>query len=94
MTERPVVHRNPLLQSLADGGGRIKTALLHPVRSVPLAFLAVTLLGAGLLMLPASRTGTEGDVVTTAFFTAVSAVCVTGLITVDTATFWTPSGRA
>lgn len=28
-----------------------------------------------------------------AFFTAVSAVCVTGLITVDTATFWTPLGQ-
>lgn len=93
MTERPVVHRNPLLQTLAGGGERIKTALLHPVRSVPLAFLAVILLGAGLLMLPASRTGATEDVVTTAFFTAVSAVCVTGLITVDTATFWTPFGQ-
>ncbi|BAS10532.1 potassium uptake protein [Arthrobacter sp. Hiyo4] len=28
-----------------------------------------------------------------ALFTSVSAVCVTGLITVDTATYWTPSGR-
>lgn len=93
MTERPVAHRNPLLQTLAGGGERIKTALLHPVRSVPLAFLAVILLGAGLLMLPASRTGAAEDVVTTAFFTAVSAVCVTGLITVDTATFWTPFGQ-
>lgn len=93
MTERPGVHRNPMLQTLSDGGERIKTALLHPVRSVPLAFLAIILLGAGLLMLPASRTGTAEDIVTTAFFTAVSAVCVTGLITVDTATFWTPFGQ-
>lgn len=85
--------RPSVLQNLADGGERIKTVLLHPVRSVPLAFLAVILVGAGLLMLPASRTGTEGDVALTAFFTAVSAVCVTGLITVDTATFWTPFGQ-
>ncbi len=29
-----------------------------------------------------------------ALFTSVSAVCVTGLITVDTATYWTPFGQA
>ncbi|WP_376770191.1 TrkH family potassium uptake protein [Arthrobacter terrae] len=67
--------------------------LLHPVRSVPLAFLGVILLGAGLLMLPASRTGSSADALMPALFTAVSAVCVTGLITVDTATFWTPFGQ-
>ncbi|MET3919450.1 potassium transporter TrkG [Arthrobacter sp. UYEF20] len=58
-----------------------------------MAFLAVIILGAGLLMLPASRTGTGADTVITAFFTSVSAVCVTGLVTVDTATFWTPFGQ-
>jgi hypothetical protein len=30
----------------------------------------------------------------TALFTATSAVAVTGLITVDTATYWTPFGQA
>lgn len=75
-------------------GDRIGRALLHPVRSVPLAFLAVILLGAGLLMLPAARTAAEADPVLPALFTAVSAVCVTGLITVDTPTFWTPFGHA
>ncbi|MBO1269210.1 TrkH family potassium uptake protein [Arthrobacter sp. PO-11] len=60
---------------------------------MPLAFLAVIILGAGLLMLPVSRTGTDGDIVMPALFTAVSAVCVTGLITVDTPTFWTPFGH-
>ncbi|UVJ40024.1 TrkH family potassium uptake protein [Arthrobacter sp. CJ23] len=73
---------------------RLTRALLHPVRSVPLAFLAVIILGAGLLMLPVSRTGSDGEIVMPALFTAVSAVCVTGLITVDTATFWTPFGHA
>jgi trk system potassium uptake protein len=71
-----------------------RRALLHPVRSVPLAFLAVILLGAGLLMLPASHTPEATDTLMPALFTAVSAVCVTGLITVDTATFWTPFGQA
>ena len=44
-------------------------------------------------MLPISRTGSEPDVFMPALFTSVSAVCVTGLITVDTATFWTPFGQ-
>jgi potassium uptake TrkH family protein len=34
------------------------------------------------------------EVLMPALFTSVSAVCVTGLITVDTATFWTPFGQA
>ncbi len=94
MTERTLSRRSPLQVAVADQGQRLKSALLHPVRLVPLAFLAVIVVGAGLLMLPISRAGETGDVVTTAFFTAVSSVCVTGLITVDTATFWTPFGHA
>ena len=72
---------------------RIRRLLLHPVRSVPVAFLAVIMIGAGLLLLPASHYPTDSDVGMPALFTSVSAVCVTGLITVDTATFWTPFGR-
>jgi trk system potassium uptake protein TrkH len=74
----------------------IRRALSHPVRSVPLAFLAVIILGAAVLMLPLARTGSEpgADPVMAALFTSVSAVCVTGLITVDTATYWTPFGQA
>ena len=37
----------------------LRRALSHPVRSVPLAFLCVIVIGAGLLMLPLSRTGNE-----------------------------------
>lgn len=94
MTDRRIVHRKPV-RKIPDGeGSKFRDGLLHPVRSVPLAFLAVIVVGAGLLMLPAARTGADGDTVITAFFTAVSAVCVTGLITVDTATYWTPFGQA
>ena len=93
MTEQPMISRNPLRAFAAAGGERFRRGVLHPVRSVPLAFLAVIIVGAFLLMLPISRTGDDGDTVATAFFTAVSAVCVTGLITVDTATFWTPFGQ-
>jgi potassium uptake TrkH family protein len=67
--------------------------LLHPVRLVPLAFLAAITVGTVLLMLPASRTDDAAATVMPALFTSVSAVCVTGLVTVDTATFWTPFGQ-
>jgi trk system potassium uptake protein len=52
-----------------------------------LAFALAVAVGTVLLSLPvASANGERADVVT-ALFTATSAVCVTGLITVDTATF-------
>jgi trk system potassium uptake protein TrkH len=72
----------------------VRRALLHPVRSLPLAFLAVIGLGTALLVLPLARTGEDPEVLMHALFTSVSAVCVTGLITVDTATYWTPFGQA
>lgn len=72
----------------------VRRALSHPVRSLPLAFLAVIIVGAVLLMLPVSRMDPGSEVLMPALFTSVSAVCVTGLITVDTATFWTPFGQA
>jgi trk system potassium uptake protein len=69
-------------------------SLSHPVRLVPLAFLATITVGAGLLMLPISRADGSEPVVMPAAFTSVSAVCVTGLSTVDPSTFWTPFGQA
>jgi trk system potassium uptake protein len=45
-----------------------------------------------LLMLPAATEGTELTEVTDALFTAVSAICVTGLVTVDTGTHWSTFG--
>jgi len=55
------------------------------------SFLFIIVLGTGLLMLPnATYTGIG---FTDAFFTSTSAVCVTGLIVVDTATYFTPLGQ-
>ena len=67
-------------------------ALAHPVRLVPLSFLGVIAVGALFLMLPFSRAEGDADALT-AVFTSVSAVCVTGLSTVDTATHWSPFGQ-
>jgi trk system potassium uptake protein len=68
-------------------------ALQHPGRVIALAFALAVAVGTVLLSLPvASANGERADVVT-ALFTATSAVCVTGLITVDTATFWSGFGE-
>ncbi|MGJ9423073.1 TrkH family potassium uptake protein [Aeromicrobium sp. CF3.5] len=67
---------------------------LTPVRVVPLAFLAAITIGTALLALPVSTTGQGSGGLLPALFTSVSAVCVTGLATVDTATFWSPTGQA
>lgn len=72
----------------------LKRVVLHPVRLVPLAYLCAIAAGTLLLMLPAARTQQAGEGFMPALFTSVSAVCVTGLITVDTPTFWTPVGHA
>ncbi|WP_422757338.1 hypothetical protein [Paenarthrobacter sp. C1] len=93
MTERSLIRRSPLQLAVADQGQRLVSGLLHPVRLVPLAFLAVIIVGAGMLMLPISRTGDSGDIVTTAFFTAVSSVCVTASSSL-TLHFWKPGGSA
>jgi trk/ktr system potassium uptake protein len=65
----------------------------HPAQLVSIAFAAVILVGTGLLLLPAATAGPESASVLTAAFTSTSAVCVTGLIVVDTATYWSTFGQ-
>ena len=59
-----------------------------------LGFAAVILLGSLLLMLPFATKDGHGAVFTDALFTATSAVCVTGLVVQDTATYWSAFGHA
>lgn len=67
--------------------------LRHPARVVVAAFVVTIALGTMLLMLPAATTtGNPADPVT-ALFTATSAVCVTGLIVVDTPAYWSLFGE-
>lgn len=73
--------------------GRVWGEMSHPARIVPLAFLAAIVVGTVLLSLPVSTPGPSRPPVLTAAFTTVSAVCVTGLTTVDTATYWSPFGQ-
>jgi potassium uptake TrkH family protein len=65
----------------------------HPERIIPLAFLTTILIGSLLLMLPWASADGQVAPVLVALFTSTSAVCVTGLIVVDTATYWSPFGQ-
>jgi potassium uptake TrkH family protein len=72
----------------------MRRTLRHPARIVPIAFLVAIGVGTGLLMLPVARADDGRPPLLTALFTATSAVCVTGLTVVDTATYWSLFGQA
>jgi potassium uptake TrkH family protein len=67
---------------------------LHPAQVVASGFGIAIAAGTALLMLPIAKAGPGGASFVEALFTSTSAVCVTGLTVVDTATFWTPLGQA
>lgn len=60
---------------------------------IAVGFAALILFGSALLMLPISTADGNGASFFDALFTATSAVCVTGLIVQDTATYWSVFGQ-
>jgi trk system potassium uptake protein TrkH len=56
-------------------------------------FTLLIIIGTILLSLPISTADGYRSPLLTAVFTATSAVCVTGLVVVDTATYWSPFGQ-
>jgi potassium uptake TrkH family protein len=68
--------------------------LRHPAQVVVAGFATAILAGSGLLMLPIATSGPGGASMLEALFTATSAVCVTGLVVVDTPTYWTGFGQS
>ena len=69
-----------------------KRTLVNPAQLFILSFLSIILFGSLLLMLP--RATHHGISFLDALFTSTSAVCVTGLIVVDTATYFTKLGQS
>lgn len=65
----------------------------HPARVIPAVYLAAIAAGAGLLMLPAATSSQRSPAFVDAAFTSVSAICITGLTTVDTQTYWSTFGQ-
>ncbi|MET1034112.1 MAG: potassium transporter TrkG [Arthrobacter sp.] len=64
-----------------------------PAQAIVTGFFVAIAVGTGVLMLPVAKEGPGGASLLDALFTATSSVCVTGLITVDTPTYWTPFGH-
>jgi trk system potassium uptake protein len=56
-------------------------------------FAAAIAVGTGLLLLPVARAGDGGATFLEAWFTATSAVCVTGLVVVETPDYWSGFGQ-
>ena len=72
---------------------RPRRAAMSISRLIALTFLGIILVGGLLLNLPlASRSGRSAGLLT-AFFTATSATCVTGLVLTDTYTQWSAFGQ-
>ncbi|QCK14296.1 TrkH family potassium uptake protein [Mangrovivirga cuniculi] len=66
---------------------------VRPAASFIISFLMLIFIGSGLLMLPSTTVGTDSMSFIDALFTATSATCVTGLIVVDTATYFSFKGH-
>lgn len=79
------------IREISDTNFTLNRAFLNPPQFFILSFLFVVFVGALLLMMPNATT--EPLTFVDALFTATSAVCVTGLIVVDTATRFTPLGQ-
>lgn len=71
----------------------VKWFRFSPPQILVLGFAAIILVGALLLMLPISSTTGESLPFVDALFTATSATCVTGLIVVDTGTYYSTFGQ-
>ncbi len=84
--------QNQQLSTLQRLGRRLVPR--HPAQLIVLGFVLAIAAGTALLMLPVARAGDGGAPLLDAVFTATSAVCVTGLITVDTPVYWSGFGQA
>ena len=70
-----------------------KKIKLDAVQILALGFGLVILIGAIILSLPISSASGKSTNFLDALFTSTSAVCVTGLITLDTGTYWNQFGQ-
>jgi potassium uptake TrkH family protein len=70
-----------------------RSLLSNPFRLLPVSFAAMIGIGTSLLLLPQATDSGQKTTFLDALFTATSAVCVTGLTVVDTATHWTGLGK-
>lgn len=75
-----------VIQKIKQNSGLTKKLISNPARTLIISFLMVIIIGCFLLMLPAASAKQRPLDFLTALFTAASAVCVTGLSTIDIST--------
>ncbi len=85
------VSRSTIFERIRDGVDAFVAAT--PARFAITIFAALVLVFTGLFSLPIATTSGQQAPLVDALFTAVSVICVTGLSTVDMATFWSPIGH-
>ncbi len=84
--------KSGLIKDLKEGKvNNFKKRLVHPPRLLALSFLAAIIVGTIILSLPFSTRNGHIPLID-ALFTSTSAICVTGLIVVDTPNYFSPFG--
>jgi len=78
---------------LTRAGGIFRLLRMSPPTLLIFSFLILILMGTALLMLPEMSVGDRQIPFADALFTSISASCVTGLVVVDTATYWSTKGH-
>lgn len=73
--------------------GLLQKGSFTPTQILALGFIGLIILGALILTLPYATTDGQGTSWINALFTATSAVCVTGLVVVDTGTYYSTFGQ-
>ena len=94
--EEKIIFRMPAVQTL-----RVPLKILLPRSTSPLSsslilaysFAALIIIGTVLLIFPISSASGQYTSPVNALFTATSAVCLTGLVVVDTGTYWSTFGQ-
>lgn len=78
---------------IKEEAGKLKFIKLEPVQILAIGFAVVILAGTMLLCLPISSADGNPTSFIDCLFTSTSAVCVTGLVTLDTGTHWSLFGQ-
>ena len=81
-----------LIREFAISQLNYKRSVINPAQLFIFSYVGIILIGTLLLMLPNATY--NGIHFVDALFTSTSAVCVTGLIVVDTSSFFTPFGQS
>lgn len=79
------------LREFTDKKINFKASTFNPAQLLIISFLILIFLGCGFLLLPNATHG--GISILDSLFTATSAVCVTGLVVVDTGSYFTTFGQ-